>query len=331
MVFGRPAADSGPIHREGVVGERYLFGPVASRRLGRSLGVDLIPAKTCPFDCVYCEVGRTTRHTDVRASYVDPGEVLRQLGEFFASGGRADYITFSGSGEPTLSADLGHLIREAKRRFGVPVAVITNGALLTDAAVRAELADADLVIPSLDSARDESFEAVNRPLAGISLGKVVEGLAAFVKGFKGRVWLEVLLVAGVNDSDEDIEALVAAVGRIAPERVQLGTVIRPPAEKSAVPVSPEKLECVAQRLSKVVFTEIVAPAALRGARGAPPEPERAVMDTLARRPCTAEDLASGLSLEYADVLRALGALEKAGRVRRVEFANGDFYEPAGKA
>jgi len=309
---------------------KYLFGPVASRRLGRSLGVDIIPAKTCPFDCVYCEVGRTTRRTKERASYVQPDEVLSELEGFFDGGGQADYVTFSGSGEPTLSRDLGRLIRETKKRFGVNVAVITNGALLGDPEVRAELAEADVVMPSLDSAREESFEAVNRPLAGLGVREVIEGLVKFTKEFRGRAWLEVLLVTGVNDSDRDIEALAKAIERIRPERVQLNTVIRPPAEKDALPASREKLEEVAARLSRCAPTEIVAPAALKKAKSAAMDREEAVVETLRRRPCTAEDLASGLSIGEGELSEILDVLLCRGLIEKARFGQGEFYQAAGR-
>jgi wyosine [tRNA(Phe)-imidazoG37] synthetase (radical SAM superfamily) len=309
---------------------RFLFGPVASRRLGRSLGVDLIPPKTCPFDCIYCEVGRTTRLTAERGRFNDPDEILRQLDEFFASGGRADYITFSGSGEPTLSSDLGHLIRESKRRFWVPVAVITNGALLSDPAVRAEIMDADLVIPSLDAVREGPFAAVNRPVAGLRLASIVDGLVAFGREFRGRVWLEVLVVAGVNDADEDIDAIAAAIARIKPERVQLNTVVRPPAESYARAVVPERLEEIAARLAKAAPTEIVAPATLRACAKSGLAPREAVLETVIRRPCTAADLESGLALSASEVAAALGDLIAAGKVREMRFGAGIFYEGADK-
>jgi len=312
------------------MGRKYLFGPVASRRLGRSLGVDLIPPKTCPFDCIYCEVGRTTRATTERSRFNPPAEILRQLDEFFKSGGQADYITFSGSGEPTLSTDLGYLIDEAKRRYRVPVAVITNGALLSDTAVRKDLSGADVVVPSLDAVREEPFRAVNRPVSGTRLEEIVRGLEEFTREYRGRVWLEVLLVAGVNDSDEDIEALAGAIARIKPERVQLNTVVRPPAESFARPVPPERLEEIAARLSKAAPTEIVAPASLRACRESALPPKDAILETLKRRPCTVADLEAGLSIGAEETQAALKELIAEGKVKEVRFGSGAFYEAADK-
>ena len=307
---------------------KHLFGPVASRRLGRSLGVDLVPAKTCPFDCIYCEVGRTTRHTAVRQHFYPPEEILAQIEEFFAGGGQADFITITASGEPTLSLDIAEIISECKKRFKVPVAVITDGALLYDGQVRRDLAAADVVMPSLDAARAQVFERINRPAPPVTLEKVIEGLVAFAREYKGRMWLEVLLAEGVNDSDEDVEALAGVIARIRPDRVQLNTVVRPPADGSTRAVSAERLEEIARRLSGVSPVEIIAPAALRaGARTSRPAQE-AILETVRRRPCTAEDLAAGLSLSPEQVEEALAALTRSGKVREVAFDRTRFYEAA---
>lgn len=304
---------------------KYLFGPVASRRLGRSLGVDFVQMKTCPFDCVYCEVAPTTNRTTQRRRFFPPEEILAELEAFFAGGGQADYITLTGSGEPTLSSDLGFLVRETQKRFKRPVAVITNGALLTEPEVRDELMNADLVMPSLDAARQESFEAANRPAEGIDVESIIDGLAAFSRQYGGKLWLEVLLVEGLNDSDDDVEALSRAIARIAPERVQLNTVVRPGVLPSARAVSPERLEEIAARLSKAAPTEIIAPAELRASATAE-RPESAILETLRRRPCTADDLAAGLSLETGRVKQVLSALIEAGEVRETRFGSGVFYE-----
>lgn len=310
----------------GQLGKTHIFGPIASRRLGRSLGVDVLPLKTCPFDCVYCEVGRTTRKTGRRRTFVPADEVLAELAEFFRNGGQAEYVTFSGSGEPTLYAGLGRLVAQVRRRFGVKVAVITNSALLSRPRVRAELMGADIVMPSLDSAREESFRAVNRPIAGISAGKVVEGLVRFAREFKGRMWLEVLLVEGANDSDADIDALAAAVKRIVPERVQLNTVVRPPAEAWARPVTRRKLERIAARLSHAAPAEVIARVAVRRGAGKRLPGEKALVETLKRRPCTVEDLAGGFSADPGEMAALLRGLVRAGKARRARFAHGDFYE-----
>lgn len=308
---------------------KFLFGPVASRRLGRSLGVDLLPYKTCPFDCIYCEVGRTTRKSCTRERFFEPGELLGEIEDFFAEGGEADFITITGSGEPTLSADMGFIIEEVKRRFAVPVAVITNGALLGDPAVRSELMLADLVMPSLDSALAESFLALNRPADCVCLDDIIEGLETFAGEYKGRLWLEVLFAAGVNDGEDDVEALAALIARVRPDRVQINTVVRPPADAAAKPVSRQRLEEIAIRLSREAPVEIIAPAALAAGGRAPEDPRRAVLETVRRRPCTGEDLCGGLSIPAETLEGILDALRAEGLLRCVRHDRADFYEAAG--
>ena len=186
---------------------KYVYGPVPSRRLGRSLGVDLVPFKTCPFDCVYCQLGRTTRHTARRDDYVDADEVLAELREVLAGGVQADYVTLSGSGEPTLHRQLGRIIAGIKDLTSIPLAVLTNAALLSDPEVRRALLRADLIVPSLDAGEAETFARVNRPCPEVTFESVVAGLEALRREYHGTIRLEVLLVEGLNDGDGQIAAL----------------------------------------------------------------------------------------------------------------------------
>jgi wyosine [tRNA(Phe)-imidazoG37] synthetase (radical SAM superfamily) len=184
----------------------HIYGPVPSRRLGRSLGVDIVPAKICTLDCVYCQIGRTTEKSTVRRAFFDVRAVLGELKSRLAGGVDADYITIGGSGEPTLNAQLGLLIDGIRQITDIPVAIITNGTLLYRADVRADCAKADVVIPSLDAADAEAFQAVNRPAPDISIEKLVLGLVQFREEFAGQIWLEVFLVEGVNTGPEQIES-----------------------------------------------------------------------------------------------------------------------------
>ena len=195
----------------------HLFGPVPSRRLGRSLGVDLVPRKTCPFDCIYCEVGPTTNQTETRLNY-QADAILAELAAYVRQGPpELDYITLAGSGEPTLNLGLGRIIRRIKTLTGAPVAVLTNGALFYLPEVRRELRAADLVLPSLDAAREEIFRAINRPLADYPLSRLLAGLDAFRREYSGEIWLEILLLKGLNDSPEDLEALRRVLKLLAPD------------------------------------------------------------------------------------------------------------------
>jgi len=224
---------------------KYVFGPVYSRRLGRSLGIDLLPPKICSLNCVYCEVGPTTNLTCERKEYVPTEDIIQEIDQFLAAGTKGrpiDVFTLTAMGEPTLHSGIGKIIAHLKAKTDKPVAVLTNGTLFFDPQVRADLAAADIVIPSLDAARKESFERVNQPAPSVNLEQVIEGLALFGREFRGEVWLEILLVRDVNDSLEDLEALQRAVQKIQPTRLQLNTVARPPMDGRAQPVTREKME-----------------------------------------------------------------------------------------
>ncbi|MCX6356850.1 MAG: radical SAM protein, partial [Candidatus Aureabacteria bacterium] len=219
-----------------------IFGPVPSRRLGLSLGIDLIPYKTCCFDCVYCQLGRTTRKTVRRLTHVPVCRILHELTSRLARGGRIDWITLAGSGEPTLYSEIGALIRAIKRMTDIPVAVLTSGALLNRPAVRKELRFADLVIPDLDAGSARTFQKINRPHHSLNFQVMVKGIRDFVAKFPGRVWLEVALVRGVNDAPSELAKIGSLAARIRPERLQLNTMARPPAERTALPLSAKALE-----------------------------------------------------------------------------------------
>ena len=215
--------------------EQLVYGPVPSRRLGRSLGVDLVPFKTCTYDCVYCQLGRTTRKTVRRQRWVDPSDVVAQVRARLES--EPDVIALAGSGEPTLHAGIGDVIAGIKRLTDVPVAVITNGSLLSRPTVRRGLAAADIVLPSLDAPDDGLFQLVNRPHEALRFDDVVGGMIAFRNGYRGQMWLEVMLLAAVTGGADVVERLAELAARIAPDRIQLNTAVRPPAESFVAPVA----------------------------------------------------------------------------------------------
>ncbi|HDD35973.1 MAG TPA: radical SAM protein [Archaeoglobus veneficus] len=211
---------------------KYVYGVVPSRRLGKSLGVNVIPRKTCSYSCVYCQLGRTTNKTIERKSYFPKKDILEEIvkvvKETKKSGKSFDYITFVGEGEPTLCKDLGWLIEKSKE-FG-KVAVITNGSLLFDEDVRNELAECDVVIPSLDAADQKTFLRINRPVR-LSIDKIIEGMIEFRKIFRNELSIEVMLVKDYNDSNAVLSKIKNALERINPDKVYLMTFTRPPAEK----------------------------------------------------------------------------------------------------
>ncbi len=300
----------------------HLFGPVPSRRLGLSLGVDLVPPKTCTFDCLYCEVGRTTDLTQARRPY-HVAEIIQELADYLASQpGPLDFITMAGSGEPTLNSGLREIIAAVKNLTTTPVALLTNGSLFYLPEVRAAVAGADVILPSLDAGREETFQRLNRPHPGLSLDLVVSGLKALRREFAGQIWLEILVLKGINDQKEELTALKHLLQELSPDRVQLNTAVRPVAHKSARALTQEEMEAVADFLG--AGAEVVA-----AARRMSPErlavKDRDLIDMLARRPMTAGDLAQALGFPLAQVRQRLGKLAKSGLVRRDVHQNQDFY------
>jgi len=304
----------------------FVYGPVPSRRLGFSLGVDILPYKTCSLDCLYCQLGRSGRTTTRRRAYFSVREVLAKVRKALTSARRVDHITFSGSGEPTLNKNLGPIIRGLKKMTRVPIAVLTNGTLLTRKDVRADLMEADIVAPSLDAVPPVMFRRVNRPHSSLDSGRIVDGLARFRREFKGLIWLEVMLVNGVNDTAAGIRELKKAAAAINPDRIQLNTVVRPPADASAAPLPVRKLEKIRAALGE--RAEVVAD--FGGKRR--PRKRGGLEETIAamvgRRPVTVGDLSVSLGRRPAEVVKALGRMLKAGRIRAVAHGRKTFYRPA---
>jgi len=304
-------------------GPQAVFGPVPSRRLGRSLGVDLVWLKTCPLDCIYCELGPTTVHTTKRGVFRDADEVLSQVDDRLAELARPpDFITLAGSGEPTLHLELGRVIAALKDLHAAPVAVLTNGVLLTDPQVRRELSLADVVIPSLDAVDPAIFQRINRPAPGLVIEEIIEGLVAFAAGFQGRLWLEVLLAAGVNDSPEHLERLAAAARRIGPELVQLNTVIRPPAVPGVAAVDAARLEAIAAGFGLPCVVSAPPTAAAAGDRG---DAGGQVVEMTRRRPCTLDDVAAAAGLEREQARRLLSDLVGQGKLTTEEHGGETYY------
>jgi wyosine [tRNA(Phe)-imidazoG37] synthetase (radical SAM superfamily) len=306
----------------------HLFGPVPSRRLGRSLGVDLVPRKTCPFNCIYCEVGPTT-HSTLERFHHQGGAILQELEEYLAGPGVGlDYITLAGSGEPTLNRDLGVIIRRLKSLTATPVAVLTNGALLQDREVRRELAAADVVLPSLDAAREETFQAINRPLPGLGLEGLVHGLAAFRQEYRGQIWLEVLLLKGLNDGEAELTALHRLLAKLAPDKVQLNTSVRPGVENWSRPLTRQEMAAAAARLGPRV--EVIA-SSNGGTMTSATFTDADFVEMLSRRPMTAADLAQALGLPLPEVEERLRRLRAEGRISCDLYGEKEFYRHQSRA
>ena len=306
-----------------------IYGPVPSRRLGLSLGVDIIPPKVCTLDCVYCQVGRTTTKTAERGDFLDIEAVLAELREKLAAGAKANYVTVGGSGEPTLHSRLGDLIDGIRALTDIPVALLTNGTLLYRADVRGDCARADVVLPSLDAGDADVFAAVNRPTGDISIEKLVSGLVQFREEFRGQIWLEVFLIPGVNTDRDQIEKIKSLVARIRPDRVHLNTAVRPVAEKGVEAVPPERLAEIAGRIG--ANCEVVASAPVPSA--CDHHVERATADVLSmlkRRPCSISDICAGLGMTRNEAVKHVSLLQEAGAVIAERRGGQAYFYAAGQ-
>jgi len=299
----------------------YIFGPVPSRRLGRSLGVDLVPFKTCTYDCIYCQLGRTTRKTTERQEWVPLDDVLAELKDKLAL--RPDYITLSGSGEPTLYSRLDELIDRIRTMTEVPIAVLTNGSLLWQDEVRRQLMDAHLVIPSLDAGHSGTFQTVNRPHRSISFKQMLDGLITFRQQYRGKYWLEVFLLDGKTATDREARMIAEAARRIKPDCVQLNTATRPTAEESALMVDRQRMADLATLFDPPA--EVIADYRGVHAQSDFKVGRQNVLEMIQRRPCSLEDIADGLGMHRNEVIKYVEELETSGLLKKRRSDNTLFY------
>ena len=299
--------------------EQLVYGPVPSRRLGRSLGVDLVPLKTCTYDCVYCQLGRTTRKTVRRQRWVDPSDVVAQVRAKLES--EPDVIALAGSGEPTLHAGIGDVIAGIKRLTDVPVAVITNGSLLGRPAVRRGLAAADIVLPSLDAPMMACSSSSTVPTRRSASTMWSAAMIAFRHGYRGQMWLEVMLLAGVTGMVAEVERLAELAARISPDRIQLNTAVRPPAESFVAPVADGSLQEFAALFTP--HAEVIADTAPAGGDRVAARAD--ILALLSRRPCTVADIAAGLGIHHGEALKAATALVAEGVLELHTHEDRSFY------
>ena len=289
------------------------------------MGIDLIPYKTCSFDCVYCELGRTTNKTIERKGYIPPEKIIIDLKEYLK---RAtippDYITLGGSGEPTLHSLIGVIISEIKKITSVPVAVLTNSSLLYQDEVKKELLGADVILPSLDAVMKPVFEYLNRPHPSLQIHQIVKGLKDFRKAFQGEIWLEILFCLGVNDSKSEVKALKEAIQEINPNKIQLNSVDRPPAEDFAFPVSTEKLEEIQKEFGEKA--EIIAGRIFDSPTSPILNGKIRIFNLLKRRPCTLIDISKALGIHQNELVKLLDILRKEGKVYHRMYNNQCYYQ-----
>ncbi|MBU8891385.1 MAG: radical SAM protein [Bacteroidales bacterium] len=306
---------------------KHLFGPVPSRRLGMSLGIDLVPHKVCTLNCVYCECGATNNLTTERKEYVLYNEIINELKDFFDKNDNPDFITFSGAGEPTLNIHIGRVINYLKTNYpSIPVAVLTNGSLLNNSEVRQELLQANVVLPSLDAATDSAFKKTDRPSKNLSIDNYIQGLVDFREEFKGTIWLEVMILPGFNDDIENITLLKEAILKIKPEKVQLNTLDRPGVIDKIRAASRIELQNIID-FWDMNNVEIIASSAIRkDNKSFRKDTENAIMETISRRPCTLEDLEKILGLHVNEINKYLDVLDSEHKIETYRQERGIFYQ-----
>ena len=303
---------------------KYIYGPVPSRRLGLSLGLDLVPYKVCSFDCIYCQLGHTTELTTARKEYSPIDEVIVELKNFLNQGKKVDYITLSGSGEPTLNVSFGRLIKEIKKMSGIPVVLLTNGSLFFMEQVRKGAALADVVIPTLASGIEDTFQKIHRPTKGVNLQKVVDGLIRFRENYGGKIWLEVMLIEGINTSIKELSKLKRYIGMISPDRIQLNSPVRPPSESYVTPPSFEKMMQIKEFLGP--NTAIISYGKHRMQKESPiGQIEDEIVSYLSRRPGRPKDLADSLGFHINQVVKVLDKLQKNGIIRIIRMGKENYY------
>jgi wyosine [tRNA(Phe)-imidazoG37] synthetase (radical SAM superfamily) len=300
---------------------RHLFGPVLSRRLGLSLGIELVRGKTCSFDCVFCQIGRTPHPSLERERFVPESEVLAEFSEWLAAGGRADHVTLAGSGEPTLHAGFGEVLDGLRARSAIPTVLMSNGSLFFLPEVREAAAKASIVKVSLSGWDEESWRRINRPHPSLRFDRVLGGLREFSAHYRGTLWVEVFLVRGINDRPDQVARIAALVNGLNPARVHLNTVVRPPAEPESRAVGEAELRERAVLFQPCAETPELATGHAEAASGSGGD----LLETVSRHPSTLEQLVVSLRREQADLERELASLERAGRVERVRTGGAEYF------
>jgi wyosine [tRNA(Phe)-imidazoG37] synthetase (radical SAM superfamily) len=308
---------------------KYIFGPVISRRFGISLGIDLLVSKTCSLDCIYCECGKTKILTDKIREYAPTDSVITELREFLKDKPKLDVITFAGSGEPTLHSGIGKIIKFLKKNFSeYKIIVLTNGTLLYLKKVRESILDADIVVPSLDAVSNDAFQKIARPAAGITAKKLIEGLITFSKEFKNKIILEVFIIPGINDNENELRLIKDACKIINPDLIQLNTLDRPGSEKWIKPASIEKLTEIKSYFEPFKIQIIQKHKTVKECpANKNTNTADAIISLLARRPSTIEDLSLSLGLSNNEVFKIINSLLETGEITKEEsISRGNFYK-----
>ncbi|BBO91933.1 radical SAM protein [Desulfosarcina ovata] len=299
---------------------RYLFGPVPSRRFGRSLGIDLTPYKTCSLDCVFCQLGRTPQKTLDRKVYVPTANVIAEIDHWLQTDGNADYLTLSGSGEPTLHAEFGRVLAFLRDQ-PIPSVLLTNGTLLNVPEVREAAALARVVKVSLSAWDQKSFEWVNRPHPQLAFKSFFDGLKQFRNSYDGQLWLEVFLLSGINAMAIDVEKIALLARQLKPDRIHLNTIARPPAENFAAAVSMDQMEVLASLFDPPA--QIAAGFSNERSETIKAN-EETILAMLKRRPCTIQHIQTAFGMHINEVSKYLGLLMKKEQIH-ADLKNQEVY------
>jgi len=303
---------------------KYIFGPVASRRLGISLGVDLVPSKTCTLDCIYCESGQTTCKTTQRDEYVSVQSVKDELNDLLSDNPKLDFITFSGSGEPTLNSGIGEIIDFLKLDYPkYKVALLTNGTLFHNPHVRKDILEADIVKASMDAGSEKLFFDINRPHQDLNFTQMIDGLVTFRKEYHKEYAVEVFFIPGMNDSSSSLKQISQILGIIKPDTVQLNTLDRPGVVGDLKPVGPSFLEKASLYLD---HAQILHYSGLETKlQNIDKGYSLRLLSTLKRRPLTAQDISKVSGIGLAEVYRWLEELIKSEKIEKKRLNRGIFY------
>ncbi|MBL1211849.1 MAG: radical SAM protein [Ignavibacteriae bacterium] len=305
---------------------KHIFGPVPSRRLGISLGIDLVPHKVCTLNCVYCEVGATTKLTIDRDEYVSYKDVLNEIELKLSDLPKLDYITFSGAGEPTLNSRIGDIINYIKNNYPqYKLALLTNGTLFYDKEVRSDCLKSDLIIPSLDAVTDRTFRLINRPYHSLKNEKIIDGLVKLRSEFKNQIWLEVFIIPGMNDNEEELNLLKKNIMNIQPDKVQLNSLDRPGVEEWVQSVDAVKMEEIKNKLKPLPVEIIFRNKNSKRNTAYQKEKESLIISTIRRRPCSLNDLRSITGLKINEINKYLKPLMNNNTVLTKRINNELFY------
>ncbi|MGE4497201.1 MAG: radical SAM protein [Deferribacterales bacterium] len=306
---------------------RYIFGPVPSRRLGRSLGVDVIPSKICSLDCVYCEVGKTTELSCARENYFKTDDIIDEFRREYARVKNSlDVVTITGSGEPTLNKNLAQIARRIKKISAHPLAILTNSTTITDPEVQAALMLFDIIVPSLDAASAKAFQAVNRPAAELDIKEINSALADFTHRFGGRIYLEVLLVKGVNDSKDELAAIAEVIRQCRYDMVQVNTVFRPPAYSGTKGLNEQELiDAFLFFRGLGINVEPVGNFVKALAGGDDADLPERIAALLRMRPCTVKDMCAVFGADEASMVKIIENMLKSDQIEEKIFENERFY------